>query len=404
MIRYTDGQATILVAHVLDGLAALEPESAQMGMTSPPYWGLRNYDTPPQHWGPTDCEHTWETGAKAGISGGTRSAKVQIKGEANFQVVEDLPYRQCVRCGAWQGHLGAEPNPDCLAWARRELPCHACFVCHMRTVFQALWPILRPDGTFWLNLADTYWGGKGQSNFGVLQASGDRDVITQPYHNATGGYGLTRPQDGKHTVIKPKELTGVPSRVALALQADGWYLRSDIIYAKPNPMPESVSDRPTRSHEYLFLLSKSEGYYYDAEAIKEKAGETTRRNGQFRGFSAYRDQVADGVSNHAERPLGKTRDGPPSNAGRNARSVWIIPTQGRPGNHYATFPDRLAMLPILAGSRPGDLVLDPFGGSGTVGIVARQLRRQCVLIELNPDYALDAWGKLKLVSKFATSR
>jgi site-specific DNA-methyltransferase (cytosine-N4-specific) len=177
--------------------------------------------------------------------------------------------------------------------------------------------------------------------------------------------------------LKPKDLCGIPWHVAFALQADGWYLRSDIIWSKPNPMPESVTDRPTKAHEYLFLLSKRERYYYDADAVREPA-EYGRREQPANTW--------DRCGLNAKRVPGTSKGSDPS-AGRNRRTVWEIATQPYNGAHFATFPEALVEPCILAGSRVGDVVLDPFFGSGTVGQVAQNLGRKWLGCELNSDYA-----------------
>ena len=211
--------------------------------------------------------------------------------------------------------------------------------------------------------------------------------------------------------MKPKDLVGIPWRVAFALQADGWYLRSDIIWAKPNPMPESVTDRPTKAHEYIFLLTKRERYFYDADAIREQYAECTLReikqayHGQ--GRKNYEDsgvqnpsdvkrRIIESVRNRRDpggfdgpRDAGMTsgRAGVTSIVGRNARTVWTITTQPYPDAHFATFPEALPERCIKAGSRLGDTILDPFCGSGTTGQVAIRLGRSFIGIELNPTYA-----------------
>jgi len=177
--------------------------------------------------------------------------------------------------------------------------------------------------------------------------------------------------------LKPKDLCGVPWRVAFALQADGWYLRSDIIWSKPNPMPESVTDRPTKAHEYLFLLSKQERYYYDAAAIAEPAiyaGDVKTGLGSTKEFDAEKQRTL----LRGERTIGDTR---------NRRSVWTIATEPFPDAHFATFPTALVKPCILAGSRVGDVVFDPFMGSGTVAQVAQDLGRHWLGCELSPEYA-----------------
>ena len=299
---------TRAVIHPGDCLASLRrlPDGvARCCVTSPPYWGLRDY----------------------GVA----------------------------------GQLGLEVTPD-------------AYVVGMVEVFREVRQMLADDGTLWLNLGDSYasqggaHGSRDDNQTGVgakrlhLEGAGDKAPRTTPVG------------------LKPKDLVGIPWRVAFALQADGWYLRSDIIWHKPNPMPESVLDRPTKAHEYVFLLSKRERYYYDAGAIAEEAihaGETvTNANGK----------------NGQMGQFGQTRGGFLRDGGvkvkdtRNARSVWSIATRPYPEAHFATFPEELPSRCLRAGSAPGDTVLDPFGGSGTTGAVAVGLGRSAILCELNPAY------------------
>ena len=260
--------------------------------------------------------------------------------------------------------IGLEPTPD-------------AFVAALVAVFREVRRVLADDGVLWLNLGDSYAGG-GYSNHDVNGAAwkaamnGDkRQSRQQDQRNALAPFG-----------IKPKDLIGVPWMVALALRADGWYLRSDIIWHKPNPMPESVTDRPTKAHEYLFLLTKSERYFYDAGAIREphQTSNTIRDTGT-RGTQGY--AKAHGLSAPARDNnggLGYTE------GGRNRRTVWTVPTMPYSGAHFATMPEKLVEPCILAGSRLGDRVLDPFMGSGTVGAVAERLGRRWVGLDLNPAY------------------
>ncbi|NTF31786.1 site-specific DNA-methyltransferase [Rhizobium skierniewicense] len=259
-------ESMILEGSALAGLKQLPDASVQCIITSPPYWGLRDYDHPDQ--------------------------------------------------------IGLEPT----------LP---QFIESLVRVFQEARRVLRDDGVFWLNIGDGYTSGNRMSR------SPDRK-------NPARAMDM-RPRTPKG--LKPKDLMGIPWRLAFALQDDGWYLRSDVIWHKPNAMPESVKDRPTRAHEYLFMFTKSERYHYDRTAVL----------------------------------------GPNS---RNARSVWEIPTRAYSGAHFATFPQKLIEPCILASSRTGDLVLDPFFGAGTVGLVAQQYQRRYVGIELNPQYAALAAGRL----------
>ena len=276
LFRYGGGHGQILVGDALTCLRGMPARVFRCCVTSPPYWGLRDYGDPHQ--------------------------------------------------------IGAEVKLE-----------H--YIGNLRRVFREVRRTLADDGTLWLNIGDAYTSG------GRTWRATDRKnpARAMDYRPAT--------PDG----LKPKDLIGVPWRVAFALQQDGWYLRADIVWHKPNCQPESVKDRPTRAHEYVFLLSKSERYHYDCEAVREAAD-----NGPGR---------------------------------RNRRTVWSIPTEGFPGAHFATFPLALVEPCVLAGSERGDRVLDPFFGSGTVGQACLALGRRFVGIELNPEYADLArrrlgWGEL----------
>lgn len=285
----------------LDLLRGMEDGSVQCCVTSPPYWGLRDYGQ--------------------------------------------------------DGQLGLEETP-------------AEYVSNMVRVFREVRRVLRDDGTLWLNLGDSYCGYKGD-NYGKKAGNLTARTLVAGVSPVTVGTPQT-------SGLKPKDLVGIPWRVAFALQADGWYLRLDIIWSKPNPMPESVTDRPTKAHEYLFLLSKSARYLYNHKAIKEQSIGTSSRP-RF-GGSKYGDD---------ERPESRTKSGNEySDSGsRNKRSVWTVSSQPFAGAHFATFPPKLIEPCILAGSEPGDTILDPFSGSGTTGMVALRHDRSYVGIELNPDYA-----------------
>lgn len=285
------------ITDVVEGLRSLPDEVVQCVVTSPPYWGLRDY----------------------GVG----------------------------------GQIGLEKTPE-------------EYVQKLVEVFREVRRVLRKDGTLWLNLGDSYAGsGRGGNN-----------PEYWPKHKMFGKEGYADGILGRPCSVpeglKQKDLVGIPWHVAFALQAEGWYLRSDIIWAKPNPMPESVTDRPTKSHEYIFLLTKSPRYYYDAEAIKERgtipAGTLAAKgSGEREG--------------NRRPPEYKEYDGT-----RNKRSVWTITTKPYSEAHFATFPPELPELCIKAGTKPGDVVLDPFLGSGTTAEVARKLGRVGLGFELNPKY------------------
>ena len=274
---------------------------AQMCVTSPPYFGLRDYGHP--------------------------------------------------------GQIGLEQTPE-------------QYVAAMVEVFRCVRDVLADDGTLWLNIGDSYAAttrnlGRNDAGRNFTGGGGNKEGSGNP-----GRQGSAR---ANMSGLKPKDLIGIPWMLAFALRADGWFLRQDIIWHKPNPMPESVRDRCTKAHEYIFLLSKSERYFYDAEAVREP-----EVCGRMRGPALHRDTVStNGNSGLARRE---------SDGFRNRRSVWTVATRPYKGAHFATFPPALIEPCILAGSRPGDIVLDPFMGSGTTAAVALQHGRQYLGCELNPAY------------------
>jgi len=255
------------------------------------------------------------------------------------------------------------------------------YVAALVDVFGLCQQLLADDGTLWLVLADTYSGsGKGRGSDGLRS-----DSLTGTLQDTHTGSVIGKIMKVSDTVAA-KNLYGVPWRVAFALQASGWILRQDIIWAKPNPMPESVKDRCTKSHEYLFLFSRKPKYYFDHTAIQEIAAYDGRRDITMKGSQKYADvnigQHMQSLSARGHKRW-QIKDG---KYVRNKRSVWQIPTQAYAGAHFAAFPEKLVELCILAGSRPGDIVFDPFLGSGTVGCVAQRLDRCWVGCELNHDY------------------
>ena len=246
------------------------------------------------------------------------------------------------------GQIGLEPTP-------------AEYVAQMVEVFREVRRVLRDDGTLWLNLGDSYNAHPGQRK--TTDSVGDKQAS-----NAGSNTAPSRHVDG----LKPKDLIGIPWRVAFALQADGWYLRQDIIWAKPNPMPESVRDRCTKAHEYVFLMSKSERYFYDIEAMQETAAGPAKVCGKKNDASRKDSDTTGTVRGDGES--------------RNRRSVWTIATQPFSEAHFATMAPELAETCIKAGCPVGGTVLDPFGGAGTTGLVADRMQRDAVLCELNPEY------------------
>jgi DNA modification methylase len=247
----------------------------------------------------------------------------------------------------------------------------------MVEVFREVKRILTADGTLWLNLGDSYATGTTASR---------QDSPTSGVGANHSGAQNSVPRIGTPAGLKTKDLVGIPWRVAFALQADGWYLRSDIIWHKPNPMPESVRDRPTKSHEYLFLLTKSPRYYYDHNAVREPLSEATKKRDLTpRGRSQNGGGSEKSMAGYSYTPeLGNMASNP---EGRNRRDVWTINTKPFKGAHFAVMPEALVEPCVSAGSAEGDTVLDPFTGSGTVAVVANRHGRNFVGTELNPKYA-----------------
>ncbi|MCA4078758.1 site-specific DNA-methyltransferase [Pseudomonas kurunegalensis] len=300
-------QHRILVGDCIEMMRNLPDQSVHTCITSPPYFGLRDYGV--------------------------------------------------------DGQIGLEASP-------RE------FIERLVAVFREVRRVLRDDGTLWVNMGDSY------SNGGRTWRAPDK--------KSEGRAMETRPDDG----LKPKDLLGMPWRLAFALQDDGWYLRQDIVWAKPNPMPESVRDRCTKAHEYLFLLSKSPRYYFDQDAIREPARaqaapESASRRNSFARETKYTD------GEHGQTAQHRTgRNDVDYDETRNKRSVWTVSTASFKGAHFATFPPDLIRPCVLAGSPRGGMVLDPFGGAGTTALVAMQEGRQSVICELNPEYAALARQRL----------
>jgi len=309
MIWPTDYLGKVVQGGCLDVLRSMPDESVNCCITSPPYWGLRDY----------------------GVT----------------------------------GQLGLEKTPE-------------EYVAKLVEIFREVRRVLRNDGTLWLNLGDSYIGGDrgGLGQCGVGSLEGNR------YEN---GQRIGLPT-GKIDGLKPKDLVGIPWRVAFALQADGWYLRQDIIWHKPNPMPESVTDRCTKAHEYIFLLSKKAKYYYDADSIRQPHQQNSLERYEY-GHNAPADST--GMVSAASKTgvFQSERMGDHVNPlGVNRRSVWTVTTKPFKEAHFATFPPDLIEPCALAGCPESGIILDPFMGAGTTAVVAKKNHRQFIGVELNPAY------------------
>lgn len=463
---------SILHGHVLDALKRIPDESIHCVVTSPPYFGLRDYQLPPIVWGgDPNHSHQWdrevvetEVGGGNWAQGTNGRGELQVGGvDLKREPIRSTAERLSCECGAWCGSLGLESTPE-------------LYIRHLVEVFREVRRVLRRDGTVWINLGDSFAGSWG--NQGRKDGRGSQRPINGP---------MIQPLDERYPQkesntgavpagFKPKDLIGMPWRVALALQQDGWWLRSDIVWEKPNPMPESVTDRPTRSHEYVFLLARSGRYFYDAEAISEPAlaanlHDLTGQGGyQAPGQSGHSGNRPGRSGNKARKLDVPTRPNdhrgssvPWEGFKRNKRTVWTIAVQPFFGAHFATFPLSLVEPCVKAGTsergccptcgapqervveRTADLaishrgsrfdqgktsardggdrtqagerfiartigwhatcdhrvdpvpcvVLDPFAGSGTTGVVALRFQRSFVGIELNPDYVKMARKRIR---------
>lgn len=359
----------IIVGDALERLRGLPSGIARVCMTSPPYWGLRDYGTGKWGGGDPECDHRE-------LRGGIGAASQKQVGSAGASTT----YRfrdYCKKCGAVRidSQLGLEASPG-------------EYVEKLVEVFAEVRRVLADDGTLWLNLGDCYATGAGKGGGapgGGEQGERWRGTRESSRRDRAPVGPMTQPNRMAIPGLKAKDLVGIPWRVAFALQADGWYLRSEIIWAKPNPMPESIEDRPTKAHEQVFLLSKAQRYFYNAAAISEPAlqpmGEPVL-TGQHKALALGRCGSSSALG---------TNQGPST---RNRRSVWTISTSPFRGAHFAVMPEALAEPCILAGSEPGDLVIDPFAGAGTTGLVALRALRRFLGIELNPEYAEIARARL----------
>jgi DNA modification methylase len=317
--------------NVTDVLAKLSPKSVHCCVTSPPYWGLRDYGTGKWEGGDPNCDHKKGVVAITGDMPGRRKSTLGHNPEkvSTITAQQDHQFKdECKKCGAVRHdhQLGSEPSPDCGTHGQAQ--CGRCFVCSMVAVFRGVHRVLRDDGTLWLNLGDSYASGGGGKQGQTGQRANRRHTQERLLNNA-------------NIELPSGNLVGIPWRVALALQADGWILRQDIIWSKPAPMPESVKNRCTKSHEYVFLLAKRGGYFYDHEAVRE---DVKVNSGQNMRSSPHGDMVLErGHRDQVERTYDRV-------CGANKRSVWTISPQGYEGAHFATFPPKLIEPMIKAGT------------------------------------------------------
>lgn len=436
---------SVYVGNTFERTDEIPEKSIHVITSSPPYWSLRAYGTPAVIFGgEPDCDHEWgdsmpSPGNKPGNKPGNTSTSSLTNPMRHHTIHSVLRKavsggRFCQKCDAWEGEYGQEPNPDCLAWARSEPPCSSCYVCHTRTLFQKFWRILRDDGSVWWNLGDCYFGPQGRA--------------TAPGKEYKEAQVAQKKRTHQH--LKTKDLVGIPWRVALALQADGWYWRQEVVWAKSvsghlkllSPadeevsgatMPESTKDRLTRAHEAILFFTKSPDYFFDVVAIKEEISASMRKaieNGPRKKPYVYKHDTDQRMGKaspngafHDQRLLDNLANG------RRRRDVWTARRENFDGAHFAVWPPDL-VIPIVLSSTSekgccstcgapvvrtdksieGQLldrpiggwapscpclgatvvpctVFDPFSGSGTTGKVALQLGRRFVGCELNATYA-----------------
>lgn len=360
----------ILPGDALVVLRALPDESVNCCITSPPYYGLRDYGTAKWKGGDAGCDHVDPSGpvnapsSKSTLTtnngqGPLPGDKYQHDRKAQFKV-------QCARCGARRidSQIGLESTPS-------------KYIARLVEVFREVRRVLKSDGTLWVNIGDSY---ASQSGAHGGRQDNQRGVGAKTAHDSgAGDQAARRPCDG----LKPKDLIGIPWLLAFALRDDGWWLRQDIIWAKPNPMPESVRDRCTKAHEYVFLLTKSARYWWDSRAIAEESIKGAA-GGTFNNGKIGIHQL--GRSSAASRAESDTR---------NRRSVWTLATLPTPEAHFATFPLELPEICLKAGCPEGGAVLDPFAGAGTTGLACLKNGRRFIGIELNPTYVEIAYTRAR---------
>jgi DNA modification methylase len=397
-----------MTVKVLEGCARarlldLEPSSIDCVVTSPPYWGLRDYQLGPDVWGgDPDCDHefiypmrgAWANGLP-GPNGASLNTRRRNRQDHVFSTKEAGKF---CRCEAWLGELGLEPTVE-------------LYVEHVVEVMRGVRRVLKTRGTVWLNVGDCHVsappGNKGKRSAadkdGAFHRRGQRQLghgedartlyargtssrrPASGLHKNVKGIPLDQPNRRPQTDLKPKDLVMVPFRVGLALQADGWWVRQVVIWEKPNVLPENVKDRPSTSHEYVFLLTRSERYDYDWKAIAEEVTGNSHDRGK--GIHPKSSQYGLGIESFG-KAITKIVDR------RNKRSVWQVPTEPYAEAHFSTFPTELVRPCIRAGCPEGGIVLDPFAGSGTTGLVADQEHRDAILIDPSPVSVQLARGRI----------
>lgn len=394
MNQFLDGRVTLHIGDCLAILATLPDNSVDCVCTSPPYWGLRDYGTAKWEGGDPDCDHERVGTRRTAWANSVKGPSNTGKNGTSYANMTKVVGGHCAKCEAhWVDHqIGMEPT----------LAEHLAV---MVAVFEEVRRVLKPTGTCWVNYGDCYATTPNGKSAAAYKADGsdDRTFRDKPFSTIQG-------------FMKSKDLCMIPNRLAIALQEAGWWVRSEIVWGKTNPMPDSAKDRPGTAHEKIFLLTKSGRYWYDSEAVRFQLSPKTLTT-----YGTVRNDVEDDGTGKVKKsnmaksmPVRKPRETPaealtprhaghvnhtginatPRGEGRNLRnyepaplSVWPMATQAFSEAHFATFPPELAERCILAGCPKDGLVLDPFGGAGTTALVALRHGRRAALIELNPEYA-----------------
>ena len=357
-------------------MATFPADSIDLGVTSPPYWGLRDYSSDSLIWG-GDRNHNHFFELEYVPQRGNRDKDFNERwGNSSGQRKQEKKniidsQRGFCECGAWKGQLGLEPHPQ-------------MFVDHLVDICREIKRVIKPKGSFWLNLGDTYYSNPSNQQGPQVGARGSNNEPRRKNRNLRTNW------------LQPKQLLGIPWRVAAALQDDGWILRNCVIWYKPNHMPESVKDRLTKSYEFFFFFVKSRKYYFDLNAIREPSTTKpwTTEPGKYKENNpraSYSGKFSDVDTSILTSPRARQVDRETVSYyhpnGKNPGDVWEIPTQPFPGSHFAVFPPELIEPIIKSSSPPNGTILDPFAGSGTALRVARKLGRSFIGIELNPEYA-----------------
>lgn len=373
----------ILCGDAYEILPSFPESSIDLVITSTPYWGLRNYgfETVRVWDGSHECNHEWNEYQADRVTGGGRRPtqskySSQPKGGPEYDNIRTEGF--CTKCGAWKGSLGLEPHPQ-------------MFINHIVEICRKIKRVMKSSGSFWLNLGDTYFGGKGKPGAATSKETSSRREKGVTLQKGEWEVGTNRPQntckqDGKW--LQPKQLLGIPWRIAIALQNDGWILRNAVIWYKPNHMPESVKDRLTSAHEFVFFLVKNKFYYFNLDLIRKPHQTEATTKLRDKSLESYNQSYPGGLFSTGFRLEGHLK-------GKNPGDVWHINTKPFSGTHFAVFPPNLVKPIIKAGCPKNGIIIDPFCGSGTVLKVARNLRRKYIGIEINPEYCKIAEQRIR---------